>query len=187
MQCNHVHQQTAQRVAGGPTREVPGNRIHEHDLALGIGGDHAFADAAQRGGKPGFAGAQAAFHLMFVDGNLHRAAQFGIADGFEDVTERLRVGRPVDGFLIGMRGDVNDRGFELGLHGLRGGDAVHIALDADIHQDQIERRGPGKMERFFAGTRDGRHLIAQPLEPALDIGGDNAFIFNDQDLFVSFG
>ena len=96
-------------------------------------------------------------------------------------------GWPVDGLFAGMRGDVDYRHFQFGLQGLGRGDAVHIALQTDIHKDQIERRGSGKVERFFSGARDSRHLIAQPLQPALDVGGDNAFVFNDQDLLVLFG
>ena len=186
MQRKHFHEQASMRVGRGPAREPLGHRVHEDHFAVRVGGHHTLADAAQSGCQPRFAGAQAAFHLVLVDGNLHGAAQFGVPYGFQNVTEWLRAGGPVDGFLVRMGGDVDHRHFQLGFHGLGGGDAVHVALQTDVHEDEIERRRPGKVERLFAGARDGWHLIAQPLQPALDVRGDNAFIFNDQDLLVWF-
>jgi hypothetical protein len=42
------------------------------------------------------------------------------------------------------------------------------------------------VERFFAGARNRGHSIAQLFQTALDVGGDDAFVFNDQDLFGLF-
>ena len=187
VQRKHLQEQAPMRVGCGPAREPLGDRVHKHNFAVRVGGDDTLADAAQSGGQPRLAGAEAAFHLVLVDGNLHGAAQLGVPDRFEDVTERLGAGGPVDGLFVGMRSDVHHRRFELDLHRLSRGDAVHGALQTDVHKDQVERRGSGKVEGFFAGARDGRHLIAQPLQPVLDVRGDNAFVFNDQDQFVWFG
>ena len=172
-------------VGTGPAGQFLGNRIHEDDFARGIGSDDAVSDTAQCGGEPGFAGAHAPFHLVTVEGNLNYAAEVAVGGRFENVAEGLGELGAIDGVLIGMRGQVDDRDLEFGFQRLRRGDAIHVAFQADVHEDEIERRRPGATEGFHSGLGNGRNGVTEAFELLLDVGGNQAFVFYDQDVFGS--
>src|ERR1035441_8200487 len=75
------------------------------------------------------------------------------------------------------------RDLKLGFQRLGRGDSIHVAFQADVHEGQIERSGPGATERFHSGLRNGRNGVAEAYQLLLDVGGDQAFVFYDQDVF----
>ena len=171
-------------VGAQPACQLLGQGVHEYDFAAGVGSDEAFPHAAQSGCEPSLAGTQAAFHFALVDGDLDGAPQVGIADRLQNVTERLGQLGSVHGCLVGMGGHVDDgrAAFEF----QRGGrvNAVHLAADADVHQHQVERCGSRTSKGLLSGPGDRRHGVTHALQPPLNVGGDQSFIFHHEDLLL---
>ncbi len=134
----------------GPTGQGFGHRVHKLDVAVGVGGDHGVADALEGGGQPLLALLQALFGPMFVEGHLDGAMQFSFFEGFEEIAEGLGDLGSLDGGLIGVGGEVDDRDIEMGSDVLGGLDAVHLTFQPDVHQHQIWVRLGRLLDRLFS-------------------------------------
>ncbi len=123
---------------------------------------------------------------MLIEGYLHGAAQIQVANRLENVTQRLGHRRAAYRVCVGVRRQVDHGDLELVLERLRRGDAIHLALKADVHQHQVESNVSRESQRFFTRARDRRHGVAQPLQATLNVVGDQAFILDYQDLLSRF-
>ncbi len=175
-------QRAAGRASSGPTGQSLRDGIHERDARPRVRRDHGVADARERDGVAALAIAQLTFCGVFMQSHLDRRAQLRIFERLQDVTERLGQARAGQRLVVGVRGQV-DHGYLRGLPDSLGGlDAVHLALEANVHQHQIGRGLACELHGAFTVGGDPHHRVTNPRELLLDVAGDDAVILDDQDL-----
>jgi hypothetical protein len=158
-----------------------GHRVHERDFAVLVGDDHRVGDAFQDGGKPLLPFFQFPLHVEAVDRHLDGAVQLGVLKGLDDVAEGLGELGAVQGVLVGVGGEKDDRDAGVFADIMGHVDAVHLALEHDVHQHQVGGEFLGAADRFLARTDDVDHVIPEPFETALDVFGDYILVFDNKD------
>lgn len=91
-----------------------------------------------------------------------------------------RLGSP-QGRLIGIARDKYHRHIHLFLKPLDDFDAVHLALEADVHEHQIGREIFHHRLRRVAIAGNPDHAIPEALDPPFYVECDKLFVFDDQD------
>ena len=59
-------------------------------------------------------------------------------------------------------------------------DAIHLALQIDVHQNQVRGFGRGELDRLLTRGGDACHRITQPVQPLLEFEGYRVLILDDQ-------
>lgn len=141
---------------------------------------HAQARGVQRLLKQPATVAQLILQALALECHLDGGVQLALGEGLEQVAVGLCPAGPLQGRVFGIRGQVDDRD-GVCLPQLCGDvDAVHVALDMDVHQHQV---GPGlrhQIETLLARDRNGRHVVPEHRQTLLQIEGDDAFIFHHE-------
>jgi hypothetical protein len=158
-----------------------GRRVEEHDAAGRIGAHHGVGDRAQRGLEPALVLADPLLDAVAVQRQLDCAAQLGRLHRLHQVAQRLGALGPLDGGLVGVRGQVHDGHAVAIAEQCGSGDAVDRPLDADVHQHQVGDRLAGPLQRLVGGRRHRRHLVAELGQRLLDVVGDDALVLDDED------
>ena len=127
------------------------------------------------------AGPQLAFGLGLVEGHGDGRAQLAILEWLEDVAERFGGAGPHQGGLVRVGGQVHHGDLEAAADLLGGGDAVHVPLQPDVHQDQVRAQLAGEPDGFLPPGRDAGQRMAQAKQAALDVHGHDGFVLDDED------
>ena len=163
-----------------PSGESFGGTIHVLDAAIEVDHDHGVRHGAEHGFHPGPLGTCGAVGTVFVNSHLNRRGEAGLVDGLGEEAESFGHFGAVDGGLIGVCGEVDDRDVGRFAQFGRGLDAVHGALDADVHEDEIGADFAHRGESLFGGFGDPRDRVAGFEKTRCDMTGDDAFVFDDE-------
>ncbi|MDT4884224.1 hypothetical protein FQZ97_1203440 [compost metagenome] len=107
--------------------------------------------------------------------------QLALGERLEQVPIGAGLSRALQGGVFGIRGEVDHRG-RVGFAQPGGHlDAVHVALDVDVHQHQIGLGLRDHLHAFVTGDRNGGHVVAQLRQALLQVEGDDALVFHHQD------
>ena len=168
-------------LGGGlrPTGNAFRHLVHESDGHLGIGGDDAVVDRVQDGGEESLLLAKLPVDAVLVERDVDGRVELAFLEGLENIAGRLDFLRPLEGFLVGVGRQENDRYGELRADLLCRLDAVHAPREHDVHEDDI--RQPILREGDSLGAVAGHAYdgIAEALETTLKIKSDDLFVFDD--------
>ncbi|EWS64465.1 hypothetical protein Y695_02289 [Hydrogenophaga sp. T4] len=121
------------------------------------------------------------FQLVTLEGHLDRGVQLALRKGLEQVAIGAGLPCALQRGVFGVRGEVDHRrgvGFtQPGGHL----DAVHVALDVDVHQHQIGLGLREHLHALFTRDRNGGHVVAQLRQTLLQVEGNDALVFHHQD------
>jgi hypothetical protein len=81
---------------------------------------------------------------------------------------------------IDICGHEYHRNSSSGVYLLRGLDSIHIALQADIHQHYIGMQRQRFLNRLHPRGSQGYDCMPQPCQAPLEVHGDKAFIFHNE-------
>ena len=174
----HVGQRSPGGAGGRPPGQRLRYRVHEFDVAAGIRRDHAIADAVQRRRQPLVALFERVLHVDLVERDLDGGTQPGLLKGLHDVACRLarlgagehlrvRVGRQEDaGDVVALADD------------LRRVDPVHLALDHDVHHDQVGALAARDLDRLGGGQCGADDVTAHRDQALGDVLGNDAFVID---------
>ena len=170
-------------AAGGfataPTRHAFCLRIHELHEALIASGDHAIANAHERGLKPFIALLERALQVHLVQRNFHGGTQPPLLERLDHVAGWLGA---FGSFKIGLvrigcqenAGDVvtlTDDGRR--LH------AIHLTLERDVHHDEVRAQCARLLNRLWTGKRRTNHFATHVGKHFHNVLGDDAFIIDN--------
>ena len=79
--------------------------------------------------------------------------------------------------FIGVRRQENHRNVHVALDFFCSSNAVHVALDHDVHQRQIRLVLHGHVDGVFAIVGRSYNVVAQVAEAAFDVFANDAFVF----------
>src|SRR5215472_7801978 len=117
---------------------------------------------------------------MLVQRHLDAGMQFGFLKWLGNVTQRYgKLGARERGG-VGVGGEVDHRKIEAIAQDSGGFDAVHLALDADIHQSQIGLGFLRLGNRLGAARNGRRHRVTEFGEDVAQIFGGDPFVFHDE-------
>ena len=179
--AQHLGQVVAHGLVGLPARQGLGGAAHEADTPFGVRGDHRLPDAAQRGGEPALALPQAAFHLVPVERHLDHDVQLALVEGLEKVAVRLGDACPLERRGIRVRGEIDDRDVQNLPDVLRRLDAVHVAAQVDVHQDEVGTERARTLDRVPAAADRRGDGVPQPLKGRSDVERDCGLVLDHQD------
>ena len=157
-----------------------GGAVQDADPPKRIGDYNGFRHRSQRGAKPGFLLLELAFHAVFVDRHLDGGVQRSRAQRLDDVAEGIGGLGALERGPVGMRGQEHHRHVMARANLLRRGDAVALAVDANVHQNQVG--AGGLLHGFFGGRDRGHHLVSQGFQARGDIVRDQPLVFHHQHL-----
>ncbi len=168
-----------------PAGEGLGHRVHELDPAVLVGRHHAVADALQRRGQPPLAVLEALLDAVLVERHLDGREQLPLLEGLQHVAERLGDLGALQRVRVGVGGQVDD-GDVVAAADLRGSlDAVHFAVQEDVHEHQVRTPPAGLLDRLFPGGRRVGHLVTEVPQPAHQVHCDDVLVLDHQDLYHS--
>ncbi|MFO0767416.1 MAG: hypothetical protein U0231_11635 [Nitrospiraceae bacterium] len=117
---------------------------------------------------------------MPEQGKFHGGAEIAADEGFDEVGQWQRMARALKCVVIRKGREVDHRDFILLLDASGGLDAVHRALQFDIHQDEIRDVLAGEPNGIGArGCHPDHHVADRPKLSANILRHDN-FIVNDE-------
>ena len=87
-----------------------------------------------------------------------------------------------EGAFVGVCRKENDRDVRFLSDGFSGFDPVHLALEHDVHEDDVRHVFQRKVHGHFAGVRSTHHIVPQFLEAVLDVLAYDAFVLNNEDI-----
>jgi hypothetical protein len=148
--AEHALDRLAQDFLRGPAGERLGHRIEEGNPAFGIAGDHGVADAGERDAEPLTLLAHLAVGLVLVERHLDAGPQLALLERLDDVPKRLGQLCAVERGGVRVGGQEHHRQIALAADRLGGGDAVHGAGQAEIHQHQVRRLLADQRDGLFA-------------------------------------
>ncbi len=157
------HRQQIVEVVREPAGQLP-DRLHLLGLAQAILG------LAQRN----FGAASLEDHL---DGDV----QLALGKRLDQVAIGLGRPRPLQRRLFGMGRQVDDRRRVFRGDPSRRVDPVHIALDMDVHQDDVRVHVLHLAKGLGARRDDRQDLIAELHQLLAQMEGDDAFVLDDRD------
>ena len=174
------------RHPDGVTLAPPGHRfpdeVDEADPVPGVDGDDGVVNALEDGRLPAFGLRETLLGVVLGDRHFDGRLEFALLVRLEQVAVRLRLSGPGDRLLVGEGGQEHDGRAGPGVDLPGRLDPVHVPVEVDVHQDQV-RLIP---VRLIDGVRRGRghtsHVVAEELQLALDAGGDDPLVVDDQDL-----
>ena len=123
---------------------------------------------------------------MLVDGHLDRRLQLAFLEWLEQVTIGLRDLRPLEGAVVRVRRKIDDRYVVTGQFICRF-DAIHLALQIDVHQHQMGRRMARRGDGLLSGRDNDGHIVPHPLQPQLQVQGDDGLVLDDEDPSLDIG
>lgn len=174
----------AARVRQPPTGQRLGHGVHEANLLVRADGDDAIGDAGQ-----GRRVVEVALHqsslLMLVPAHRHldSGQEVALLEGFDQVAEWGRRLGALQGGLVGVGGEVDHGDVQAAVDVLGGLDAVHLALEPDIHQDEIRTRRLGEGDGLGAPVGDPDDLVAQAPQPIANLLGDQGLVLDHKDAY----
>src|SRR3954470_15262614 len=118
---------------------------------------------------------------MAIQCHLNRDLQVALSERFEQIPIGLADLRAPQCFLVRVRRQEDDGNPEPAANQVRGGGAIHLAAQPNIHKYEIGRVDFCEADRVL--TRGGRphHLIAEMFETRLQVECDDALILDDED------
>ena len=126
--------------------------------------------------------AEAAIHGPFVQRDLDGGLQIPLGEWFDQVAVGFNVFGPIQRFVVGVGGEKHNRHVAVLLNAPGRFNAVHRPVDTHVHEDEIGGRFGGRSAGFFAAGGRAHHVVAQTLQNALDIDGDDLLVFDNEDL-----
>src|SRR5438309_8263595 len=117
---------------------------------------------------------------MAIDRDLDRGAQLTLLERLYQVAECSGGAHSLNSRIVGVRGEEYHRDIKLLADAIGGLDAIHVTFEPNIHEHQVRTKFTGLADRFFAAGDHRDYPIAEPGEAALDIKGDDAFVFGDE-------
>ena len=130
-------QRQAQGVLAAPARQRFCDGVHERNPSFGVGGDHAIADACQSRCVPLLTFPETQLHCMLLEGHLDGDPQLPSRKWLEQIAKGPGPLGPVDGGVVRVRGQIDDRDVESIVNRAGGFDAVQVASQTDVHQHQV--------------------------------------------------
>ena len=115
-----------------------------------------------------------------VQGNLQCGAQPAIGKRLDDAAERLFQFCARQRVVGGEGGQEHDRHVVSGADGLRGGDAVHVARQAHVHQHQVGLQFTRHPYRLIAVHRVTHRLIRELGQLLQDVARNCHVVFDHQ-------
>ena len=119
---------------------------------------------------------------MLVQGNLDRRLQLALFERLQQITERLGYLGARQGLVVGVGGEVDDGNSMDGADALGRFDTVHLALQVDVHQDEIRRRSLRRLDRVLTRGHDDGNAVAHLFQPLLEIQRHDRFVLDHEDL-----
>jgi hypothetical protein len=159
----HLLHRLSGRLGHTPAGQRFGHGIDKGNAAPGIGCNHRVANAGQGDAQPLALLAQFPVGLMHVQGQLDLNCQFALLERLEDIAERPGQFGALKRCGIRMGGQKDHRQIVPPAFDDPGRfNAVHGALQLDIHQHQVRAQVSGKFDSrpAFHGDRGG--LVSEP-------------------------
>jgi hypothetical protein len=169
------------RLGLAPADEPLGDGVHERDPLARVGRDDRVADRAQGGGEPALTRGELRVHRVLVERDLDRDAELAVVEGLEEVRVRARLLGAREGRVVGVRGEVDDGQVPARPERRRRVDAVDGAAQLDVHEDERGSRGLDGLQRLGASPDREGDVVAEPLQRHLQVVGDDALVFHNQD------
>ena len=91
------------------------------------------------------------------------------------------------GDLVRVGRNIHHGDLETFLNLLGGGHAVHVALQVDVHQNQIRAQLLGQPDSLLSPRRDPDDRMAQVDQAMFNVHRDNGFIFDHEDAHIGHG
>ena len=171
----------AHGLRAAPAGEAFRDRIEQGDHARGIRGDDAVADAPEGRGQPALHAAQLLFGAAAVEGHFDRGLEFAFVKGLEHIAVGLAGPGAEQGRIVRMRRDEDDGNRALLADPRRRIDAIGLAEEMDIHEDQgrpFDQRGTHRVVRRVHTAAD---VVTKVAEAPFEVHGDEAFILDNED------
>ena len=86
--------------------------------------------------------------MMLVERHLDAGVQFSFFEGLQNVAERFRHLRTLQGGIVRIRREIDHGNVELAAHLVGRFDAVHVPLEPDVHQDKVRQGLRGLSDRL---------------------------------------
>src|SRR5262245_51126466 len=119
---------------------------------------------------------------MLIERDLHCRQEFAAAERLDEVAVGSRRLGPRNCRRIAVCREIHDRHVEdFAQPGCRL-DPIHGALEHHVHQYRVRTCFLRHRDRLCSGERWARDGVAGELELMLDLHGDNAFVFDNEDL-----
>ena len=119
---------------------------------------------------------------VLCDGHFNGAAQAAPGDGLLDVSISLGLAGARQCATILVGGEIDHRYVQLLAHLIRDFDSIHFPFQMDVHQNQVGRRLADQLERSGAGIGRAGNGISGRFEARFQVGRDESFVFDDNDL-----
>ena len=131
--------------------------------------------------QPLLADAQRLLGGAALQHHLDGGAQLALRERLQQVAVRLGGARPLQRRFVGIGGEIDDRGMVAGRYACSGVDAVDLAFDVDIHQDEVRQRLLDRLQRLRAIGDIGHDVVAEALQHQLQMEADNPLVFHHHD------
>ncbi len=118
---------------------------------------------------------------MLVQRHFDGGEDLALLERLQHVAERIRDLGPLQGGLVRVRRQVDDRAGVVAPDDLCRFHPVHVPLQRDVHQDQVGTVLFSSGHRILAGAEHRRNHIAHPLQTQAKVARDDAFVFDDED------
>ncbi len=164
-----------------PAEQRLGGGVHEGHEPLGIRDQHRVAHARGDRRRPPPRLERPPDALVPVERHLDGRVQAPLVERLEHVAEGVGQLGLLESLGVGEGGEVHHGHVEPGPHALRGLDAVHPALELDVHQHEIRLDLPEPLERVRPRRRHGRHVVPEPFEGLADLRCNEPFVLDHQD------
>lgn len=157
-----------------------GGRVGQADQAVGVKGDHGVAHPVQYRAEPALLVAQRALDLGLAQRDLDHRAQFASLERLGQVAVRHGAGGAVDGLVVAVGGQEQDRDLQLGADGGGRRDAVHVAPEHHVHQHQVGPVGARPRDGVAAIVDAAADPVTHVAQLAGDVHGDHGFVLDHQ-------
>jgi hypothetical protein len=185
--AEHFGKRSAGGLGSRPAGQRLGHRVEESDTALGVRGDDAVTDAAQRRGVAALASPQPALRRMFVQRHLEDRRQLTFLERLEDIAERFGDAGTPKGGVVGVGGQVDHRNLPVRADLLGGLDAVHRAFEVDVHEHEVRLQFPGQANRIRPRLDGADHRVPVARQTVLDVLGNDPLVFDNEDVSARHG
>ncbi len=119
------------------------------------------------------------FFFVEVEGFADGVLEFFAGEWLEKILERPGEDRSLDSHFIGVGGQENHRRSGFSSNGDGRGDAVQIAFERDVHENQIGLQISRGANDILGGISDADDLMAHVGEFAFQRGRRDGFVFRD--------
>jgi hypothetical protein len=140
-------------LVGIDPEQACGSGIDEADHLHRVRGDHAVADARESGSMPRLTQLQTPLGAIAMHGQFDGDLELAVSDRLENVGERTGLLRTLEGRLIGVSREENDRSGHAIADTGSCLDAVHAAFESDVHQDQLRQGSLWRTRRLTRPCR----------------------------------